>query len=98
MTLIQAETAPQIETIKELLRDYASSLGFDLDFQDFAQELALLPGRYAPPGGCLLLALEDGEAAGCAALQKIALPGLVWVPTTCCGRPSNMAHAAAWRG
>ena len=31
-------------------------------------------------------------------LTKSALPGLVWVPTTCCGRPSNMAHAAAWRG
>jgi len=71
MTLIQAETGPQIETIRQLLRDYASSLGFDLDFQDFAQELATLPGRYAAPGGCLLLALEDGEAAGCAALQRI---------------------------
>ena len=37
----------------------------------FEEELAGLPGKYAPPGGRLLLAHVNGQAAGCAALRKI---------------------------
>jgi putative acetyltransferase len=69
--IVQAETGVQINIAGDLIREYASSLGFDLEFQDFARELALLPGGYAPPSGCLLLALSGSETAGCGALQKI---------------------------
>jgi putative acetyltransferase len=60
-----------IGVARELFREYAASLGFDLEFQGFSKELATLPGSYAPPLGQLLLAWEREEAAGCVALRPI---------------------------
>jgi ribosomal protein S18 acetylase RimI-like enzyme len=61
----------QVGTVRELFREYAEGIGFDLCFQNFDQELAELPGKYAPPEGRLLLALEGREVAGCVASRKI---------------------------
>src|SRR5574343_605719 len=54
-----------------ILRDYAASLAVDLDFQGFDDELAGLPGAYAPPGGLMLLALVDGAVAGSGAFRPL---------------------------
>lgn len=35
------------------------------------QEVASLPGEYAPPGGRLLLARHDGAPAGCVTLRRL---------------------------
>ena len=67
----QAESPNQIAGVSELFLEYAQSLGFSLCFQNFDQELATLPGDYAPPEGCLLLAMQDGQPAGCVALHKL---------------------------
>src|SRR5947209_5014588 len=66
-------TSPdEMEPVRVLFREYAASLGFDRSFQDFGQELAGLPGQYAPPSGCLLLATVGDEPAGCVALKRLA--------------------------
>ena len=68
---VQAESAEQIATVRELFLEYAQSLGFSLCFQGFDKELAELPGDYAAPQGRLLLADFGGDVAGCGALHKI---------------------------
>jgi GNAT superfamily N-acetyltransferase len=67
----QAESPSQIAQVRELFLEYAQSLGFSLCFQGFDQELAELPGDYAPPDGRLLLAEYEGQVAGCVALHKL---------------------------
>ncbi|WP_363796416.1 GNAT family N-acetyltransferase [Lysobacter firmicutimachus] len=58
--------------VRELLREYAQSLDVDLAFQDFENELASLPGQYAPPRGELLIAWRGSQALGCIALRPLA--------------------------
>ena len=70
-SFVQAESSSQIAQARELFVEYAQSLGFSLCFQNFDQELANLPGDYAPPDGRLLLAECDGQLAGCVALHKL---------------------------
>jgi ribosomal protein S18 acetylase RimI-like enzyme len=67
----QAESPQQIASVRELFLEYAQSLGFSLCFQSFDQELATLPGDYAPPTGRLLLAMLENRPAGCAGLHKL---------------------------
>ncbi|MDQ5909865.1 MAG: hypothetical protein QG599_1960 [Pseudomonadota bacterium] len=71
MNLVPAQTVGNIETARVLFREYQRFLGVDLCFQDFAEELATLPGRYAPPRGRLLLAMAGANAAGCVALRPL---------------------------
>lgn len=70
MRLVEAESVAEIAVARELFVEYAAALGVDLGFQKFDEELAGLPGDYAPPGGCLLLAFDERERlAGCVALR-----------------------------
>jgi putative acetyltransferase len=70
MKLLPVETSEQVEEVRSLFVEYEHSTGVDLCFQNFAQELASLPGDYAPPTGLLILAREDEASAGCVALRK----------------------------
>lgn len=69
--IIQAETGEQIETARAMFVEYAEGLGISLCFQGFDQEMATLPGRYAPPSGRLLLATDGTQTAGVIALRRI---------------------------
>jgi putative acetyltransferase len=65
LQIIQAITGEQVEQARALFQEYGASLGFNLCFQGFDQELAGLPGDYAPPSGRLLLAeFQDPSLPG----------------------------------
>jgi ribosomal protein S18 acetylase RimI-like enzyme len=68
--IFEAETPDHIKSARDLFEQYAASLGFDLGFQDFAAELQNLPGEYAQPHGCILLANQKERIVGCVALRK----------------------------
>jgi putative acetyltransferase len=76
LALVQAESPAQIGRVRELFLEYAQSLRVNLCFQNFEEELAGLPGHYAPPDGRLLLAEYEGRLAGCVALHQ-------WEPGVC---------------
>lgn len=69
--LRQPSTPRDMELVRDIFREYAQSLAIDLCFQGFDEELAALPGDYAPPRGALLLAEVEGAIAGCCALRPL---------------------------
>nr|WP_313077466.1 GNAT family N-acetyltransferase [Melaminivora sp.] len=71
ITLSSPVLPEETQAVRELFEEYAASLDIDLSFQNFAEELATLPGDYAPPRGALLLAWVDGALAGCCALRPL---------------------------
>jgi ribosomal protein S18 acetylase RimI-like enzyme len=71
MFVKEAITDEEIAEARALVVEMVESLGVNLDFQHFDQEIAQFPGEYARPTGCLLIAREGGEAVGCVALRKI---------------------------
>ena len=66
---VEGETA--VATVRTMLLEYWDSFGFTPCFQNFGDEVASLPGAYAPPGGRLALATVNGEPAGCIALRRV---------------------------
>jgi putative acetyltransferase len=76
LSVVNALAATEgIANARRLFEEYATSLGISLCLQGFDQELATLPGRYAPPQGRLLLAVRADELAGCVALRSLE-PGV----------------------
>jgi ribosomal protein S18 acetylase RimI-like enzyme len=83
LRIFPAETDKDLEAAKSLFYEYADFLKsrfgdcVDPDWADrfrqrFEDEVNGLPGRYAAPGGCLLLAEYQGQVAGCVALRKLS--------------------------
>ena len=75
MEIVQVGTAEQLQAVRELYLEYyhfiLQTYGVDMGYDYFQSETAALPGAYAPPAGRLLLAQEEGEAAGCAGLRRV---------------------------
>jgi putative acetyltransferase len=57
---------------RELFLEYAGSLGIDLSFQNFSQELSGIEMQYNSPDGALLLVYVNNELAGCVGIRRYA--------------------------
>ena len=97
--LVDAHLPPLLGEAATLFREYAEWLGVDLGFQGFEQELAALPGKYAPPTGCMLVALGgDDTLLGCVALRPLGDAGVcemkrLWTRPAARGRGVGLALA-----
>ena len=67
-----ADCVTDFDVARNLFIDYAESLEFSLSFQGFEEELEHLPGKYAAPGGCILLAWDDLDCVGCAGMRPLS--------------------------
>ena len=71
----RARSAQDLDSTAQLFAAYADSLGLDLSFQEFDDELKSLPGKYASPTGEILLARDcNGVAVGCVAVRPLSPP------------------------
>ena len=66
----QAESVEDLQLVRGLFTEYETAIGVSLCFQSFEEELANLPGKYAPPSGRLFLAFIGELSVGCIALRK----------------------------
>ncbi len=71
LNIVLASSAQDLADIRVLFGEYSGLVAEALCFQNFDQELEALPGKYAPPGGALLIARDADAAAGCVALRPI---------------------------
>jgi ribosomal protein S18 acetylase RimI-like enzyme len=69
LRLVRADTPHEWVLARQLIEEYARSLGVDLCFQNFDEEMEHLAEHYGPPRGALLLALDGEAAVGCVALR-----------------------------
>lgn len=73
--IIQVQTDSELQQVKQLFREYyvflANEHGLDISYQGIEDELANLPGKFAPPRGRLIMAITSEQSMGCAALRPI---------------------------
>jgi putative acetyltransferase len=69
-----ARTPADIAAARALILEYQASLGVDLAFQHFDDEIAALATMYGPPEGALYLATLDGVPVGCVGVRLYVAP------------------------
>jgi putative acetyltransferase len=110
--VVDASDGTRIKLAESMFRSYADefadSIAETLCFQGFEAEVAGLPGRYAPPSGCLMLAMDGEAPAGCVALRDLddgtCEMKRLYVAPTCRGRGAGrllvgeVVRRAEWLG
>src|SRR5215210_4600492 len=71
VSIVEVGPGDDLEEARTIFQEYADTLGSDVCLQNFAEELATLPGGYSRPSGRLLLAMVEDQVAGCAALRAL---------------------------
>ena len=67
----RASFPDDVTDVVTIFREYVASPSVSLEFQGYESEFAALPGKYAEPDGCILLAWREHEVLGCAALRRV---------------------------
>jgi len=57
---------------RRLIEAYVDSLGIDLSFQNYVEELAQLETVYGKPDGAMFLAQDDSHSLGCIGLRRFS--------------------------
>ena len=70
--VLDADDTEALGHVRQFFRNYAGWLGVDLSFQKFDEEMASLPGAYAPPEGRLFYAENNGRPAGCVGVRPFS--------------------------
>jgi ribosomal protein S18 acetylase RimI-like enzyme len=73
--ITEARWPEDCAAVESIFREYVASLSEDITFQDFEAEFAGLPGKYARPGGAVLIAWDGAQAAGAVAYRMVE-PGV----------------------
>ena len=72
LVIVEASSPEEVAMAGLLFREYGESLGWDASSGGWlTDEIAALPGPYAPPRGSLMLAYVDGKPAGALGLQPV---------------------------
>ena len=71
MQIVAAATDRELAAAKAMIEEYAASIGIDLGFQGFRDEIAQFPRDYSSPDGLVLVAYEGGAPAGVVALRRL---------------------------
>jgi predicted N-acetyltransferase YhbS len=58
--------------VLSIWREFIANSPVNLDYQSNDAEFASLPGKYAAPDGCVLLAERGSEILGCIAFRKVS--------------------------
>lgn len=69
-TLRPATTA-DVPAVRDMMREYVDWIALDLAFQEIDEELAGLPGEYAPPSGALFVATDGEQLVGMIGLRPL---------------------------
>ncbi|MEO4045527.1 GNAT family N-acetyltransferase [Pseudomonas sp. CAU 1711] len=72
VTVLRARFPADAHEVARIFREYVSSPIANLNFQNYESEFANLPGQYAEPHGCILLARQQHAVIGCAALRRVS--------------------------
>lgn len=89
----EAKTPGEIEAIRRIFRDHFARVGLDPTFGGIEEEIADLPGIYAPPLGALLVGVDAAGAVLAAGAMR-PLPG----PADCGLTAVVVLDAARGRG
>ena len=62
-----------MNSVLEIWREFIVNSPVNLDYQGNDAEFGQLATKYAPPDGCVLLAVQGGEVVGCVALKRVTV-------------------------